>query len=358
MKTANSKSTVLVEESVKNPRTAPNRNIINLNGKVWNGHSCCDATSMNHWEEWSEIPYINQMVQLPVPFTTPMTCQKDTGYQHLLYYMQGKVKGEIRTPFAAANWVKPPSWNKHFEVVPYHHPSWDKHFEAVPYHNYGFVPQHVHMYWPMEHQFQARFLAPNAATGTSTWSFRRGNHVAWESMFKQGLNTPKVQSKTLNYASEDLCMCMDVSSHVQTESEETVSILGQNSVCFQEDTESVNMTSPLNSDKDHGTFRLGHALCSPSESCKNEKGSREMKKTLQEDDNDWAVSQQKKKEFMQNPNPNPRSHAFSIISEVSSTASFECKETELVKDQMLLCTPTASPSPFIENPALTGEDDR
>jgi len=82
-----------------------------------------------------------------------------------------------------------------------------------------------------------------------------------------------------------------------------------------------------------------------------------MKTTLQEDDNGWAVIQEKKKEFMQNPNPNPRSHASSIISEVSSTASFECKETELVKDLMSLCTPTASPSPFKENPALREEDD-
>merc|ERR1712060_799362 len=74
----------------------------------------------------------------------------------------------------------------------------------------------------------------------------------------------------------------------------------------------------------------------------SKKKSKKFNITSKEDDKGSTGKKSSKIDFaLHSPNPNGRGRSVSVISEISSTLSFESKEAEIVKDQM--CLSSSSP---------------
>merc|ERR1719317_977987 len=260
---------------------------------------------MTAWERYPPADwYRNTVAQSPVRFPAQMMIPSNTGYQQHFFHIPEQGNRVIRTPFFVDNWSRPAR-----------SPSWNKHFQAVPYNSY--VPtEHGVGHFPPNLQWPQRLVNQTGFQGTAQlqrkWWIHPGKQVATNiPPFHQRLLTPKVQLHPVHCEFEDQHTRMELSStgvrgKRKEKNQRFMVPSGHMPPTFEQDKLSLTMKCPGRKKERNNKCLTGLTSLKPPESFWIEKKTAESNITS-EVYYGWDVQKTKKSEFIKhNPNPNGR----------------------------------------------------
>jgi len=315
---ANSKSRCSVKHSTSHQISAPapRGNITNhRNGMPW-----MDYPRRN------EIPgawNMNTIAWLPVTPPSNMMNPFNTGYQRYCPNIQWAEDNVIHTPFSAKNWIRQ-SQNYNFIAVPYNS-------NIFRDHRLGYSPANL-VYPGMLTD------SPGVAQWKCNWWLGYQNQVALNSNpCPQGVHLSQIQSYSAHYQIRDELTHMVVSP---TKVKGEIKVKNDRSPFLRQQSLPLVITCP--GDKNENIENDIAGLISPiqPETFQIEEKITESSVTSEEVYDGLPIPKTWGGLTKDNPNPNGRGRSVSVISEISSTTSFESKRAELIRDSMILRTPS------------------
>jgi len=322
--TGNSKSRCTAKQYTNHQISAPKWNIINhRNGMPLMEYLSRNATSVNVWERYPPgAQNINTIAQLPLTSPNYIMNSFDTGYQQSFPHIQNPEDSVIRTPFSAKNWTRLANAQ-----------SWENHFKAVPYNNSAFY-EHGLEYSP------TKLLWPGSLTGSpallkSNWWLGDQNQVAINiNPCHQGVLPSQKQLYPVNCEFEDEHASMVVFS---TDVKGKRKVKNGSSPYLKPEKLPFSIKCPGHKRIENGIQGLITSI--PPESIFAKKITQST--ITSEEVCDGLTVPKTTAGFIKDiPNPNGRGRSASVISEISSTTSFESKGAQLLRDSIMLQTPS------------------
>jgi len=302
-----------VEESINYQNCIPSINVTKSSGVPWMVNSSYDT--FVSWRCPPRTLYTNTVGLPPVPLTPPLLTVAKTGYVQPFFYIQNKVNKAILTSFFPA----PDYWNQDFQ--------------PVPYNSSIYVSKHVHSYVPLDHQRHDRVLVHTVSPGCSWSKDNQGMHQGiWFARniipYQQKLLRPQLQLLRLNCESQDQDIGIEFSEKKvirarQKRYGKAILPLEPKSQFVETDKLSVMMRPVHKSEDDE--------ICISGDGVNNSPKSF----TSEGEDCGWTDKHTSKdKSIKHTPNPNGRGRSASVISEASTTLSFDTIESDIAKDPM------------------------
>lgn len=313
-------------------------NFTNSNVVPWMAHSWYNDTGVNAQERYSGRTLHTNMLGLPtVPLTSYVLTLANMGYVQPFFHIQDKLNRVIQSSLFPK------------------HASTDQHLGAVPYKRNAFFPAYSPKCRSLDQQRYDGVLfydLPGWSWSQNKQSIHPGTWFVRNIIpYQQNLLRPQLQLLRVKCASPGQGVGMVSSTKAGRERRDrynkTLLSLAQWSPVVEKDTHSDTTICPAHIDEYDETSTWGLVLNKRSlNSFTSKKKSKMFNITSKEDGNGPTGKKSSKCDFaLHSPNPNGRGRSASVISEISSTLSFESKEAEIVKDPMFLSSsPLRSPS--------------
>jgi len=264
-----------------------------------------------------------------VPLTSHVLPLANMGYVQPFFHIQNKLNRVIESSL----FPKPASR--------------DQHFSAVPYSVNAFVPANSPWGTSLDQQRYDRVLfydLPGRSWSQNKRSIHPGSWFARNIIpYQQNLLRPRLQLLHMKYASQDQGVGMVSSTSIVGREQsdtynDTLLSMAKWSPFVGKDTLLETATGLVHKDLNDETSTQGQVLNKkPLNSFNRKNKSIILNITSKEDGNGSTGKKSSKSDLaIHSPNPNGRGRSASVMSEISSTLSFEIKEAEIVKDPMFL----------------------
>jgi len=338
-----------VEESIIYHNCNPTINVTNSNVVPQMAHSWYKDTGVYAQERYSRRALHTNMFGVPtVPFTSYVVTLANMGYVQPFFHIQDKLNRVIQTSLFPI----PASTNQHFIAFP-------NNFNAS-------VPACSPKCFDQQRYHGASFYGrPGWSWSQNKQSIHPGTWFARNIIpYQQNLLRPQLQLLRLKCASPGQGVGVVSSTKMGRERQDkynkTIFPLVQCSPFAQKDTLSETTTCPVHIDENDETSTWDQVLNQKLlNSFTSKKKCKKFDITSKEDGNGSPGKKTSKIDLaLHSPNPNGRGRSASVISEISSTLSFESKEAEIVKDPMFLSfssprspSDEISRSPVLSTPA-------
>jgi len=336
-----------VEESIIYQNCNPTINIPNSSLVPWMAHSSYKDTRV-YAQRYSQRALHTNICGVPnIPVRSYVLTLANMGYVPPFFHIQDKLSRVIPTFF----FPKPASANQNFGTFP---------------NNFAFVPANSPTCSDQQRNNGVSFYdRPSWSCSQNKQSIHPDTWFARNIVpYQQNQRRPQFQLHHLKCASPGQGVGMVSSTTVGLEGQykynKTLISMGQGSSFAQKDALPETTTCPVHIDENDLTSTKDQVLNQKSlNSFTNKKKSKKFNITSKEDDNGSIGKKSSKIDLpLHSPNPNGRGRTASVISEISSTLSFESKEAEIVKDPMFLSfssprspSDEISRSPVLSTPA-------